>query len=232
MLAGDTGLAMVVTLVAGITAPRIHASTPTVNTGRRRRLGIAAAVVLAAGMWLAATEVVEMYAYRFEKVSIPGVPNAGRINVHLYRGGQPSDAGLAALRALGVDTIVSFTLEGDGARAEARAAQALGLHYVHLPWSAYDVPPDDYIARFLTIGTSAQSRVVFAHCKAGSDRTGLMIAAYRVLSDGWTPDQAMDEMNAFGYEAEFHPQLRRFIRGLAADSPARQRLALRLIRSN
>jgi hypothetical protein len=29
-----------------------------------------------------------------------------------------------------------------------------------------------------------------------------------------------------------HPQLRRFIRGLAADSPARQRLALRLIRSN
>jgi len=42
-----------------------------------------------------------------------------------------------------------------------------------------------------------------------------MIAAYRVLSDGCPLNQALDEMDAFGYEVEFHPQLRRFVRNLA-----------------
>ena len=73
---------------------------------------MAVVALCAAGAWPAANEIAERYAYGFEKVSIPGVPNAGRVNAHLYRGAQPTVAGLAALRSLGVDTIVSFTLEG------------------------------------------------------------------------------------------------------------------------
>lgn len=185
--------------------------------GRSRRtfLWVAAAIVLSGAAWIASHEIAERHAYGFEKVSISGVPNAGRINALLYRGGQPTNDGLAALRSLGVDTIVSFTLEGDGARAEAQAVQALGMQYIHLPWSANSLPPDNYLDQFLDLTSPARERVVFAHCKSGSDRTGLMVAAYRVRSDGWTPEQAMDEMDAFGYEVEFHPQLRRFVRGLA-----------------
>ena len=185
--------------------------------GRSRRtlLWVATAIILGSVAWVASNEIAERYAYGFEKVSISGVPNAGRINARLYRGGQPTNAGLAALRSLGVDTIVSFTLEGDGARAEAEAVRALGMQYIHLPWSANSLPPDNYLDQFLDLTTPARERVVFAHCKSGSDRTGLMVAAYRVRSDGWTPDHALEEMGAFGYEAEFHPQLRRFVRGLA-----------------
>jgi protein-tyrosine phosphatase len=184
------------------------------NTTARRIVGVLAVGALVTGIYVAATEVIEIYACGFEKLTIPGVPNAGRINAHLYRGGQPTADGLAALRSLGIDTIVSFTLPGDGALTEADEAHALGLQYVHLPWSASALPPVEYLARFLRMTAQGQSRVVFVHCKAGADRTGLMIAAYRVLSNGWTPDDALYEMNAFGYEVEFHPQLRRFVRGL------------------
>src|SRR5262245_12530258 len=174
------------------------------------------AVTLALGLlWIAVSELREAHEFSFEKIAIPGVPNAGRVTGRLYRGGQPSDEGLKALKREGVDTIVSFTLDTEGGREEARQAESIGLHFVHLPWSATGAPPREYIDRFLAIASDASS-VVFAHCKAGSDRTGLMIAAYRVRVDRWTADDALEEMDAFGYEVEFHPQLRRALQLLAA----------------
>lgn len=170
----------------------------------------AASVLLAGGAWIAVSEIREARAFAFEKVSVPGVANVGRITPRLLRGGQPDEQGLQALRGLGVDTVVSFTLEGEGAEAERRQAESLGMRYVHLPWSASANPPPGFVRRFLELA-SDRSHVVFAHCKAGADRTGVMIAAYRVAIDGWPVDAALDEMDAFGYEVEFHPQLRTFV---------------------
>src|SRR2546429_9461160 len=43
-----------------------------------------------------------------EKLRIPGIHNAGKINDLLYRGGQPKQAGLAELKKLGITTIVDL----------------------------------------------------------------------------------------------------------------------------
>ena len=56
---------------------------------------------------------------------------------------------------------------------------------------------------------------VFVHCLHGADRTGTMCAAYRVVVDGWTKQQAIDEMTKGGYG--FHPvwaNLPKFIENL------------------
>jgi protein tyrosine/serine phosphatase len=42
---------------------------------------------------------------------------------------------------------------------------------------------------------------VFVHCQHGADRTGMMVAAYRVMEMGWTPEEAAAELPRFG----FHP---------------------------
>jgi protein-tyrosine phosphatase len=44
---------------------------------------------------------------------------------------------------------------------------------------------------------------VFVHCRYGDDRTGMMIAAYRMAVEGWTPEEARQEMEKFG----FHPMI-------------------------
>ena len=36
------------------------------------------------------------------------------------------------------------------------------------------------------------------HCEAGVGRTGCMVAGYRVLKQGWTPQQALEEAQQFG----------------------------------
>ena len=42
---------------------------------------------------------------------------------------------------------------------------------------------------------------VLVHCQHGSDRTGTMVAIYRVVVDGWTKAEATNEMinGGFGY---------------------------------
>lgn len=149
--------------------------------------------------------------YPHEKASIEGVPNFGKIKPRLYRGGQPSEAGLASLRALGVNTIISFTLGEEGAKAEAAEAARLGMDYIGLPWSTVDVPEPEQIDAFLNYLTEHPDRTVFVHCKAGADRTGTMIALSRIAIDKWPAQQAVDEMNAFHYHFIFLPHLQRFV---------------------
>jgi len=49
-----------------------------------------------------------------------------------------------------------------------------------------------------SLGVSGGNKI-FVHCRVGDDRTGMMIAAYRTADEGWTPKQAMEEMNKYGF---------------------------------
>jgi len=42
-------------------------------------------------------------------------------------------------------------------------------------------------------------RPIYVHCAHGADRTGLIIALYRVFVQGWAPQKAHDEMKAMGH---------------------------------
>src|SRR5271170_400988 len=81
----------------------------------------------------------DMHSAHSEKLRIPGVPNSGKINDHLYRGAQPRDPGLLALKKLGVTTIVDLRLEDPEKFGwEEKRAESLGMHFVHIPvpgWS-------------------------------------------------------------------------------------------------
>jgi len=45
---------------------------------------------------------------------------------------------------------------------------------------------------------------VLVHCWHGSDRTGAVVAAYRIVFQGWSPEVAVDELLHGGYG--FHSQ--------------------------
>src|SRR5438128_7753691 len=60
------------------------------------------------------------------------------------------------------------------------------------------------VCRFLELIRKNPDKKIFVHCRRGNDRTGMMIAAYRMGAQGWTADQAMKEMHFFGYTAVHH----------------------------
>jgi protein tyrosine/serine phosphatase len=131
-----------------------------------------------------------------EKLDLQGVPNFGRVTATLYRGGQPSKDGFDELKKLGVRIVVN--LRDDNSETERSVVTTAGLEYVAIPWNCRH-PANSLAARFLQVLRANREKKVFVHCHAGVDRTGLMIAAYRMAEHGWTPEQATDEMKDFGF---------------------------------
>jgi len=126
------------------------------------------------------------------------LPNFHQVSEKLYRGGQPTDAGLKRLVQQGVKTIVNLRDDDDHARVEGTTAVAAGLRYFNLPLSNFHKPSDEQIAQVLSLINAPENQPLFVHCKRGSDRTGTIIAVYRMEHDGWTADQAKQEAEHFG----------------------------------
>ena len=130
------------------------------------------------------------------RLTAQGVANLAEVTPHLYRGAQPQRGGLESLKNLGVDTIIDLRLTG--ADREGKDARNLGMDFVALPWHCL-FPKDEATAKFMKYLRDHPDKKIFVHCRYGDDRTGMMIAAYRMAVEGWTAEEARKEMNAFGF---------------------------------
>jgi protein tyrosine phosphatase (PTP) superfamily phosphohydrolase (DUF442 family) len=152
-----------------------------------------------------------------QKLHIPGLPNAGKINDHLYRGAQPREQGLDELKKLGITTVVDLRGEDPQKIAwERKETEALGMHFVNIPVSGWSPPTNEQVAQFLSLFRDAPGQKVFVHCHFGDDRTGVFIATYRMALEKLPPEQALREMYYFGFNGFWHPSMKTFIREFPA----------------
>lgn len=126
------------------------------------------------------------------------LPNFHRVNDNVYRGAQPKKAGLKLLAGLGIKTILNLRDDDAMAERERAEARAAGLQYFNLPLGRTGRPKDEQVERALAILNSADNQPVFVHCKLGADRTGTIIAVYRISHDGWTSERAKAEAKRYG----------------------------------
>ncbi len=132
------------------------------------------------------------------------IPNLSQVSPILYRGGMPTDSGLALLQQAGITTIVSLANENKYLAAERDTAHRLGLKFVHIPLSLWRKPSQNDIDGFLQTVTTKNGEPTFLHCVHGTDRTGTMVAIYRIRYNGWSAEQAYEEMKDTGFRPFFH----------------------------
>jgi len=144
-------------------------------------------VVLSPAMWAAG-------------IQAPGIPNFQQVNERIFRGGQPSEKGWQSLSKLGVKTVIDLRRENEdgehSTRAEKQAVEAAGMRYVHVPMKGVVAPTDAQISQVLALFKSPE--LVFVHCKKGMDRTGTVVACYRIANDGWKNQKALAEAKSYG----------------------------------
>jgi tyrosine-protein phosphatase SIW14 len=135
------------------------------------------------------------------RLKAKGIPNFGEVTPTLYRGALPSTAGIESLKELGVNVVID--LRGSANKDEEATVTKLGMQYISIP-SHCPFPQDEPFAKFLRVVRENPGKKVFVHCRLGDDRTGMAVAAYRMAEEGWSADEAMKEMKAFGFSAVHH----------------------------
>jgi protein tyrosine phosphatase (PTP) superfamily phosphohydrolase (DUF442 family) len=143
------------------------------------------------------------------------IPNFHQVDNTLYRGGQPNEAGFKKLSSLGIKTVISLRGENETLAKEKQQTADFNMRFYNLPMSVYETPEDQLILKFLEIVLDSDSQPVFVHCQNGRDRTGAIVAMYRVVVWGFTIKNAYKEAKNLGfwpYRGE--AQLKNFIHQL------------------
>jgi tyrosine-protein phosphatase SIW14 len=130
---------------------------------------------------------------------LPGLPNFQKVNDEVYRGGQPTDQGFKNLAGLGIKTVVDLRLIGEHSQAdEQRAVEANAMRYVSVPMKGMSTPTNEQVSTVLALLGDKAAGPVFVHCRRGADRTGTIIACYRILHDRWENQKALSEARSYG----------------------------------
>ena len=154
-----------------------------------------------------------------------GITNFGMVNGRLYRGAQPDAAGLANLKQLGIKTIICLRMANDLWGPEKSEAASNGMTFINIPLPGAARPKDRDVARALSMIENSPGPV-FVHCCFGCDRTGTIIACYRIEHDRWTGVEAQKEADHYGMSPlEFG--MRKFIADFAGRAAKERRGILR-----
>jgi len=180
-----------------------------VKTGMARYLrGALVAVIL----FLVVVVPVVYYRATYAHAKRLRVVEPGRV----YRSGQMTARGFEdAIRRYGIRTVVNLQDEypdPDVARGyfdrsvvkETDLCRRLGVRYVFLsldtlPRRQVPAHRPAAIEEMLEVFDDESNYPLLIHCRAGLHRTGCMVAVYRMEYEGWTPEQAVEEMKAHGF---------------------------------
>jgi protein tyrosine/serine phosphatase len=125
---------------------------------------------------------------------IEGVGNFYEVSENLYRSERPTAGAIPEMERLGIKTILSLQsfhsnddlLENSSIKNEQLTVKA---------WH----PEEKELKHFLNLVTDPVHQPLLVHCYHGSDRTGAMCAAYRIVVQGWSKEDAIAEMKYGGF---------------------------------
>ncbi|MFN2509914.1 MAG: tyrosine-protein phosphatase [Pyrinomonadaceae bacterium] len=126
------------------------------------------------------------------------LPNFHKVNDMVYRGAQPKNGGWELLKQLGIKTVINLRNDDDRAKREEAGARLAGLQYFNFPFERRGRPQSKKMEQVLSIINDPANQPVFVHCRHGADRTGVVIAVYRITHDRWTGAQAKREAKRYG----------------------------------
>ncbi len=129
------------------------------------------------------------------QVAHPVIENFGVVEDGVYRGAQPEEAGFKTLRDMGVRYVLNLRSDHD----ERAAVEAAGMTPLEVPMGMIIGVNDESVRRAVEFMSDPANRPIFVHCRLGQDRTGVVVAMYRIITDGWTLKEAEAEMQSYGF---------------------------------
>ena len=156
-----------------------------------RKTLIAVALTLAAAAASAQTPVT--------KASVPGIVNFSKVETTVACAGATTPAALVEVKRMGYNSVINLRMPSEAGaelEAEASAAKAAGINYVHIPFNA-SMPDPAVVDAFLVAITDKANQPAFIHC-ASANRAAALWMVKRIAVDKWDVDKATEEATALG----------------------------------
>ncbi len=150
---------------------------------------------------------------------------------HIYRSGQISASLIKKiLTKYNIRIIVDLTSDDPNnpdKQAEKQAAAKLNIKVLRFTMSGNGTGDiNDYANAVIAIANAEKQNLpVLVHCTAGAQRTGGVIAAYRLLVQKFDPNIVEDEIEKYGCAIDDRPVLRSFLNDNMAEFAKRLKQA-------
>jgi len=145
----------------------------------------------------------EHISFSAQKIELAGFNNLYKVDEHLYRSEQPNSKGMIEIQNIGIGTILNVR----NSKNDDAKIKGTNLELIHLPIRAGAISYEEVLESLKIIIKTPKK--ILVHCKHGSDRTGCIVAAYRMAINGWTKEEAITEFlePRFGYHGTWFPNI-------------------------
>lgn len=145
-----------------------------------------------------------------EPVTLEGVKNLYRLSPDVYRSRQPDDDGFENLERMGIKSALNLR-EYHNDKDEAEDTSITLIHY---PVAAGRITYEKLLDIMTLLALAPKPVIV--HCKHGADRTGAVCAAYRIVEQGWPPEEAVREMadGPYGFHKRYYSYLPPYLKSV------------------
>jgi len=150
--------------------------------------------------------------------NLPGLANVGRVAPGVLRGAQPGSDGYATLKAMGIKTVIDMRTS----ESEQKQVEAAGMRTIAVPIEMSRKGLKEKVEQVVALMSDPANQPVYVHCRHGQDRTGIVVASYRMKQQGWSLADAEAEMQAFGFN-DVWVNFRKFIRQYGAQLKVSER---------
>lgn len=133
--------------------------------------------------------------------------NFYKVDEGIYRSSQPSNDEMQALSDMGINVILNLRNYHDNIKKLRNS----DIVQIHLPMRALDIRHKDVVRALKILGKA--ERPILVHCLRGADRTGCVIACYRMVYQDWPKEKAIAEFRdpKFGYKEAAFPGILEFL---------------------
>jgi hypothetical protein len=129
--------------------------------------------------------------------AVSPIANFGKVDDTVWRGARPDAGGAAWLVDAGVRSVINLELSDED---RAAFAPSPGIVLCHLPdWEPLvlaRVAEDRHIREVLA-AIERLPKPVYVHCREGENRTGLAVAAYRLVVRGDPLEDVLSDLRSF-----------------------------------
>jgi protein tyrosine phosphatase (PTP) superfamily phosphohydrolase (DUF442 family) len=139
-----------------------------------------------------------------------GIYNFLQLSDKLFTGGMPKADQLTDAAKQGVKVVMNLAPYDvpHALPGEAELVHSLGMQYINIPVN-WNTPTKEGLDKFIDAMDEHKDSKILVHCEANF-RASAFVSMYRILREGWKPDEALEVMHKI-WDEDAYPVWKMFI---------------------